>query len=248
LLKHIMNTRADISAAKAFIAGGSALPSLLAHAWLKVVGKPIFQGYGLTEATATVSIGPFDDFRHGTVGKPLEGVEIEIRNDKGRTLQVGQIGEILVRGPNVMKGYHRAGEATFATITHDGWLKTGDYGMINAEGHVTITGRKKDVIIVGGESVHPQELERVVAEVPGVGEAAVISGYNDMIGEFARVCVAPIPADRKQMTQAIMAHCHAKLAPFKVPRQVDYYEQLPRNVLGKVMKEELAAGPAAPAG
>jgi long-chain acyl-CoA synthetase len=238
----------DLSGVKAFVSGGAALPTPLAHAWKATTGAPIYQGYGLTETSPITSIGPLGVERVGSSGKPVSGVEVQIWGEDGQPLPVGEIGEVAVRGHNVMKGYYKNPEATAATIAPGGWLRSGDFGRLDEDGYVHITGRKKELIIVAGENVYPGEVEDVIAGVPGVMEIAVVAGYDDTRGEFVRAIVAPFPgdpetgappADKAKLEEAIMAACRANVAAYKVPRRVEFVEKLPRNATGKVLKREL---------
>jgi len=246
----------DLSAVRLMVSGGTALPASVYELWGKVSNAPLINGYGQTEASPLISCNTPKLNRFPSVGIPIRDVDVRIWDDEGKELPIGEIGEIVCRGPNVMLGYYKDPAATAKTVTGDGWLRTGDFGVLNEEGILTITGRKKELIIVSGENVHPLEVEEVIAEVPGVLEVAVVAGYDDLRGEFVRACVAPVtelaedgskkpkvPED--QLRDAIMDICRKRLAPHKVPRTVEFLPALPRNTLGKILKRELEKrGPA----
>jgi long-chain acyl-CoA synthetase len=225
---------------KLCVSGGSALPNALGAAWEQATGMSIYQGYGLTETSPVISVGPVGQNKAGAVGQPIEGVEVQIWDDAGKALPQGEIGEIVVRGHNVMKGYYKNQEATDQVIDSDGWFRTGDFGQLDPDGHIVVTGRKKELIIVAGENVYPGEIEELISTVPGVVEVAVVAGYDDTRGEFPRAVVVAFPGDEEgKLEEAINAACRDNLAPYKQPRVVEFIDALPRNALGKVLKREM---------
>lgn len=176
--------------------------------------------------------------RGGTVGFPLPGVGVRVRGEGEQDLPAGKIGGIEVHGPNVFKGYWRMPEKTREDFTADGWFKTGDVGLIDAQGYVTIVGRSKDLIISGGYNVYPAEIEGYINELPGVNESAVIGVPHPDFGEVG-VAVVTVKAGASVQAEAIVAALKAKLANFKIPKRCFVVDELPRNTMGKVQKNLL---------
>jgi acyl-CoA synthetase (AMP-forming)/AMP-acid ligase II len=206
--------------------------------------------YGLTESCGTVTVG---DRRADaqtiatTVGRAIEGTEVVVADQHGRELPAGQSGEVLVRGYNVMRGYFDDPAATAAAIDADGWLHTGDVGVLRADGLLRITDRIKDVLIVGGFNVYPAEVEQLIARHPAVSEAAVVGVPDDRLGEVCRAYVVPRRGAEIDPAE-IIGFCRDRLANFKVPRAVEIVSELPRNAAGKVLKYVLRGEAAAGAG
>ena len=204
------------------------------------------QVYGMTEASGAVTVLPVADHEDPAVahrlvsaGRPIAGVEIEIRDPATEEpVPVGEPGEIWVRCASLMSGYWGRPEATAATITPDGWLRSGDGGHMDADGYVYVTDRIKDMIISGGENIYPAEIERVLAEHPSVGDCAVIGVPDEQWGEVPKAVVVAAPGQTVD-AEALLAHCRAHLAAFKCPKSVDVLAELPRNPTGKVLKKDL---------
>jgi acyl-CoA synthetase (AMP-forming)/AMP-acid ligase II len=199
--------------------------------------------YGLTEACGTVTVGdPHGDAETivRTVGRAIEGTEVVIAGTDGGRLPAGESGEVLVRGYNVMRGYFGDPESTAATIDADGWLHTGDIGVLDPDGNLRITDRLKDMFIVGGFNVYPAEIEQLIARHPKVSEAAAVGVPDERLGEVCRAYVIPRPGAEIDQAE-IVAFCRERLANFKVPREVVVVPQLPRNAAGKVLKYVLRA-------
>ena len=233
----------DVSSVRFPISGGEPLPMTVAEAFEKRFGVPIFEGYGQTEAAPVVTLNTPDYRRPGTIGKAVPGVEVAIWDDQKRVLPVGDIGEIMVRGRNVMQGYHRLPEETGKTITN-GWLHTGDLGRLDSDGFVVITGRKKDLIISAGENIYPREIEEVVAQHPNVKEVAVIGVKDEVRGEVPKAFVIA----RENTTvndKELRAFCREKLANYKIPKYFEIVADLPRTPTGKVLKRMLPTTAAA---
>jgi long-chain acyl-CoA synthetase len=206
------------------------------------LGAPVRQAYGLTEANLTAINAPPDEAVPGSSGKPVSDVEIRIANDSGGEVPRGSLGEVLVRGPNVMAGYLDDKLAT-AHVMRGGWLHTGDIGLVDGEGRLTIVDRSKDLILRGGASIYPSEVERVLADHPGVDEVAVVGSHDDYYGEEVAaivVCRGSVTAD------ALDAWARERLAPYKVPRYYAFVAALPKSNSGKTLKrrlrDQLAAG------
>ena len=222
------------------ISGGEPLPVAIAEAFEKRFGVPIFEGYGQTEASPVISLNTPGKRKLGTVGPALPGVEIAIWDDDKRPVGAGVIGEIMVRGHSVMKGYYNLPDETLKTITSE-WLHTGDLGKIDDEGFVTITGRKKDLIISAGENIYPREIEEVLAQHPKVKEVAVIGVKDEVRGEVPKAFV--IPRDGMTVDDKELRHfCRENLAGYKVPRHIDVVPDLPRTPTGKILKRMLPKG------
>lgn len=227
----------DFSSVRFPISGGEPLPVAVAEAFQKRFGVDIFEGYGQTEAAPVVSLNVPGGRKLGTVGRALPGVRMAIWSDQKRPLPPGEIGEIMVRGKNVMAGYHRLEDETTRAITA-GWLHTGDLGQMDEDGYVTITGRKKDLIISAGENIYPREIEEALIEHPGVREVAVIGIPDEVRGEVPKAFVIGkegTALDDKQLR----AFCKKRIAAFKVPKVFEIVSDLPRNPTGKVLKRML---------
>ena len=224
-----------------FIAGSAPLLLETFNEWIERTGHTILERYGMSE-TIMLTSNPYDpaqgERRGGTVGLPLPGVGLRIRDDKGQPLPSGEIGNIEVKGPNVFKGYWRMPEKTADEFTTDLWFKTGDVGKVDADGYVTIVGRSKDLIISGGYNVYPAEIEGYVNEMPGVAESAVIGVRHADFGEAVVAVVVPKPGAALDAA-AITAELKARIANFKVPKAVFVADELPRNAMGKVQKNLL---------
>ncbi len=223
---------------KLAISGGEPLPRKTYDLMLEKTGIRLLEGYGMTETSPVISCDMPASHRVGTVGLPLPGVQVQIRSETGQVLPNTESGELYVRGPMVMKGYYNRPEETQAAIDKDGWFRTGDIVRIAEDGHIAITGRSKDLIIVGGENVYPREVEAVLEQHPDVQEAAVVGQPDVMRGEIIVGFV--IPNDGAEVTDTeLRAFCRERLASFKVPRQVFVRSSLPKGPSGKVLKREL---------
>jgi long-chain acyl-CoA synthetase len=219
------------------ISGGEPLPVAVAEAFEKRFGVPIFEGYGQTEASPVISLNVPGRRKPGTVGPPLPGVEIAIWDDNKNPVGPDVVGEIMVRGPNVMQGYFNLPEETSKTISRE-WLHTGDLGKMDAEGFVTITGRKKDLIISAGENIYPREIEEVLAQHPKVKEVAVIGVKDEVRGEVPKAFV--IAREGMTVDEKELRHfCREHLAGYKVPKHIDVVPDLPRTPTGKILKRML---------
>lgn len=228
----------DFSRLRLVLGGGMAVTPAVAERWQRVTGVPLVQAYGLTEASPAVSINPLGvkDFT-GSIGLPLPGTEIDIRDEAGVSLPLGELGEICVAGPQVMGGYWHQPEEDAQVFWADGYLRTGDLGYMDAAGYLWLKERCKDVILVSGFNVYPGEVEAVLAEHPGVSESAVVGRMDSRSGECVKAFV--VRRDPGLNEAALVAHCRARLAPYKVPRQVAFVESLPKNVVGKIMRRSL---------
>lgn len=227
----------NVSSVRFPISGGEPLPIAVAEAFEKRFGVHICEGYGQTEAAPVVTLNLPAKRKLGTVGLPLPGIEIEIWDEAKNPLPLETIGEIMVRGENVMEGYYRLPDETAKTITGD-WLHTGDLGKVDADGFVTITGRKKDLIISAGENIYPREIEEVLATHPKIKEVAVIGVKDEVRGEVPKAFLL-LHEGMAVEDKELRAFCREKLAGYKVPKHFEVLADLPRTPTGKVLKRLL---------
>ncbi len=219
-------------------AGGMALQASVAKRWQEVTGKPVIQGYGLTETSPALTFEPLGKTREGTIGVPLPSTDIVILDAGGQRLAVGETGEIAARGPQVMKGYWRKPDETAATMVGDYFL-TGDIGVMDADGYFRIVDRKKDMILVSGFNVYPNEVEDVLAAHPGVLEAAVIGVPDDAAGEAVKAFV--VLRDKGVTAEQLRAYCKEHLTGYKIPKRVVIRDELPKSNVGKILRKDLRA-------
>ncbi len=225
----------DFDQVRIAASGGEPLPATIHDLFRKRTGITLIEGYGMTETSPIISADLPDQPHPGTVGKPLPDVEIQLRDDSGNVVE--KEGELFVRGPLVMKGYYKREQETREVIDEQGWFRTGDIVRLE-DGYIRITGRAKDLIIVGGDNVYPREVEQVLESHPDVAEAAVIGRADASRGE---VVVAYVTAEdgTNLDADALRAHCREHLAGFKVPREIHVREEMPRGPTGKILKREL---------
>jgi len=227
----------DFSALKTTAAGGMAMQQAAAEQWEKITGCRVCEGFGMTETSPVVSMNPVDKIQLGTIGMPVPNTLVKIVDDHGVETPFGEPGEICVKGPQVMKGYWQRPEATAETIDSDGWLKTGDIGVIQPDGYIRIVDRKKDMILVSGFNVYPNEIEDVAALNPGVLESAAVGVPDDKSGEAVKLFV--VKKDPALTVEALMAHMRANLTGYKVPRHIVFRDDLPKTNVGKILRREL---------
>ena len=226
------------------VSGAAALEPEVARRFEECFGVPVWQGYGLTEASPAVatSLGTGRN-RPGSVGRPLPGVEVRLVDEDGDDVLAGDPGEIWVRGPNVFAGYWRDSEATAAVRSTDGWLRTGDIGVVGDEGDLFVVDRQKDLVIVSGFNVYPAEVERVLAEMEGVAEVVVLGRPDPDTGEAVEAVVVAEPG-AVLTEEDVRAHCLARLARYKCPTSVRFVPELPRGLAGKALRRALRGDPA----
>jgi long-chain acyl-CoA synthetase len=230
---------------KLSVAGGMALHGAVARKWKEVVGTPVIEGYGLTEASPVVSFNPVDRVKEGTIGIPFPSTDVRLVDEQGDPVATGQPGELICKGPQVMLGYWQRPEET-AKVLRDGWLYTGDVAQMDEEGYFKIVDRKKDMILVSGFNVYPNEVEDCLANHPGVREAAVIGVPDEHSGEAVKAFI--VKKDPGLNEESVIKHCRESLAGYKVPRQVEFRDDLPKSPIGKIIRRELRApAPAAAA-
>ena len=228
----------DFSHLKLTLGGGMAVQQPVAERWKKATGAPLLEAYGLTETSPAVCINPLNltEF-NGSIGLPIPSTEVSIQDEDGKMLPQGEAGELCVRGPQVMKGYWHREEDTAQSINKDGWLKTGDVAKMDADGYFRIVDRLKDMILVSGFNVFPNEIETVIAEHEGVLEVGVIGEENQKSGEIVKAVI--VKKDPKLTKDEIIAHCRERLTSYKVPKIVEFVQELPKTNVGKILRREL---------
>ncbi len=235
----------DFSQLRASQAGGMAASEGTAKQWQQVTGCPMIEGWGMSETCAIGTNNPVTSQHFtGSIGLPLPGIDITIKDDAGNDRPLGESGEICIRGPNVMAGYYNQPEETAKTFTADGFMRTGDIGVMDEQGYTRIIDRKKDMILVSGFNVFPNEIENVISLCPGVVECAAIGVPDEHSGEAVKVFV--VRNDPSLTEEAVIRHCHAHLTGYKCPRFVEFRDELPKTNVGKILRRELRS-PAAPA-
>jgi long-chain acyl-CoA synthetase len=228
----------DFSAWRLCISGGAPLPLSVVEAFEAQYGIPIYEGYGPTECAPVLTVNPpFGTRKLGSVGPPIPQVELRVVDDRGQTVPVGAVGEIVARGPNVMRGYLNRPAET-AEVLRDGWYHTGDLGRADADGYYYIVDRKKDLILVGGLNVYPREVELVLCAHPAVSEAAVVGMPDAIRGEAPKAFVI-LRDGQPAGAQELVQWCRQRLANYKVPRSIVVVPDLPRTVTGKILKSEI---------
>ena len=228
----------DFSKLKTSFGGGMATQKAVAEKWLKVTGCPLSEGYGLSETSPSLTCNPADTDRFsGTIGLPMPSTWLSIRDDDGNELPLGEAGEICAKGPQVMAGYWNRPDETAKVMTSDGYFRTGDIGVMTPDGHTKIVDRKKDMILVSGFNVYPNEIEEVIAGHPGVLECAVIGVPDAKSGEAVKAFV--VKKDPAVTAEDIIKFCGTQLTNYKVPKQIEFRTNLPKTNVGKILRREL---------
>ncbi|PYE22466.1 long-chain acyl-CoA synthetase [Paraburkholderia silvatlantica] len=244
LLDHAAFRQRDFSGLKLAMAGGMAMQKAVADRFRAVTGKPVVEGYGLTECSPIVSMNPVDiagadagqPHPEGSIGLPAPSTQVRFRKDDGTWASIGEAGELCVKGPQVMKGYWNRPDET-AKVFADGWLMTGDIGVMDARGYIRLVDRKKDMILVSGFNVYPNEIEDVVAMHPGVREVAAIGVPDPVLGERVKVFI--VKRDPALTEAALIQFCRQQLTGYKVPRIVEFRASLPQSTIGKILRRQL---------
>ncbi len=228
----------DFSNLKVTLGGGMAVQKAVAEKWRQVTGKPLIEAYGLTETSPAATINPLTLKEYnGSIGLPISSTEIAILDDNGVEVPHGQPGELCIRGPQVMKGYYNRPEETAQVMTPDGFLRTGDVAVMDEQGFFRIVDRKKDMILVSGFNVYPNEVEDVVAMHPGVLEVAAVGVPDERSGEAVKIFV--VKKDPALTAEAIIAHCRDNLTGYKIPHHVEFRTELPKTNVGKILRRAL---------
>ena len=231
----------DFSRLKLAVGGGMAMQRAVAERWRAATGVPVVEAYGLTETSPAAVANRLDQTEFtGSIGLPLPATEVSIRDDDGNEVGFDTPGELCVRGPQVMQGYWGRPDATAEVLSGDGWLRTGDMATIDEEGYLRIVDRKKDMIIVSGFNVYPNEIEDVVALHPGVLEVGAVGVPDEHSGEVPKIVV--VKKDPGLTSEALIEHCREQLTGYKIPRRVEFRDELPKTNVGKVLRRELRDG------
>ena len=230
----------DFSSLKVSLGGGMAVQKSVAERWKQVTHKPLIEAYGLTETSPAACINPMTlkDY-NGFIGLPIPSTDVEIKDDNGRTLPLGEIGEICIKGPQIMEGYWKRPEETAKVMTQDNYFRTGDLGFMNEQGFTKIVDRKKDMILVSGFNVYPNELEDVVCQNPKVLECAAIGIPDEKSGEVVKIFV--VKKDESLTTDELIKFCRDNLTSYKVPKMVEFRTELPKSNVGKILRKDLRA-------
>ena len=238
LINNAEFAKLDFSTLRLTLGGGMAVQEAVALRWKEVTGSPLIEAYGLTETSPAATINPLDlPAYNGSIGLPIPSTEAELRDDAGKAVPLGQPGELCIRGPQVMAGYWQRADETAKVIDKDGWLATGDVGVMDEHGYIRIVDRKKDMILVSGFNVYPNEIEAVLAMNPGVLECAAIGVPDKKSGEAVKLYV--VKKDPALTADAVLQYCRENLTAYKCPRDVEFRSELPKSNVGKILRREL---------
>ena len=242
LFNGLLNTEGfsalDFSSLKITLGGGMAVQESVADRWQQVTGCVLAEAYGLTETSPAVTINPLDLERYnGSIGLPIPNTEISIQDNDGRYLDVEEAGELCVRGPQVMQGYLNNPEETAKVLSEDGWLRTGDIAVVDQNGYVRIVDRKKDMILVSGFNVYPNEIEKVVVAHDGILEVAAVGVDDEESGEVVKLCI--VKKDPALTEDEVLNFCKDRLTRYKWPKHIEFYSELPKSNVGKILRRVL---------
>ncbi len=242
LFNGLMNTpgfeQIDFSALKLSLGGGMAVQQPVAERWKKLTGVPILEAYGLTETSPAVCINPLTQKEYnGSIGLPVPSTEVSVQDENGNLLAQGETGELCVRGPQVMKGYWQRPDETAKVLSSDGWLKTGDVALMDEQGFFRIVDRLKDMILVSGFNVYPNEIETIIASHEGVLEVGVIGEPDEKCGEVVKAVI--VKKDPALDEASVLAHCKENLTGYKLPKIIEFRDELPKTNVGKILRREL---------
>lgn len=228
----------DFSSLKVALGGGMAVQKSVADKWKQVTKRPLIEAYGLTETSPAACINPMTlrDY-NSFIGLPIPSTDVEIKDDNGRTLPLGEIGEICIKGPQIMEGYWQRPEETAKVMTQDNFFRTGDLGFMNEQGFTKIVDRKKDMILVSGFNVYPNELEDVVCQNPKVLECAAIGIPDEKSGEVVKIFV--VKKDESLTTDELIKFCRDNMTSYKVPKMIEFRKELPKSNVGKILRKDL---------
>ena len=239
LLMHPKIAEVDFSNLRVAVGGGAAVLPTTSAKWKTLTGKDILEGYGLSETSPILTINPMTATGFSaTVGLPLPSTDIKLLDEDNKEVAIGEPGEICAKGPQVMSGYWQKPDANAAAFTPDGYFRTGDVGVFDQRGFLKIVDRKKDMIIVSGFNVYPNEVEAVAAACAGVAECACVGKPDEKTGEAVQLFVSKAPG--ASLTEAeLLAHCRRELAAYKVPKEIRFLEALPKSTVGKILRKDL---------
>jgi long-chain acyl-CoA synthetase len=245
MLNHPERDRVDLSSVRLCVSGGAAMPVEVMRSFEEAFGAEVLEGYGLSETSPVASFNhPHRERKPGSIGTPIEGVEMKVVDEDGKDLPQGEVGEIAIRGHNVMKGYWRRPDAT-DEVMRDGWFHTGDMAHVDEDGYFFIVDRKKDMIIRGGYNVYPREIEEVLYEHPAVSQAAVVAVPDEAMGEEVGAAVALKPGQEVEAAE-LTAFVKERVAAYKYPRRIWFVDDLPKGPTGKILKREIDVPEPAP--
>lgn len=238
LLNNPEFAKLDFSKLKVALGGGMAVQRAVAEKWKEVTKVPLIEAYGLTETSPAACINPMNlaDY-NGFIGIPIPSTEVEIKDESGVTVNNGEVGEVCIKGPQVMQGYYNRPDETAKVLTNDGWLKTGDMGYMNENGYIKLVDRKKDMILVSGFNVYPNEIEDVLATHPKILESAAVGIPDSVSGEIVKVFI--VKKDTSLTEKEVIEHCKVHLTGYKVPKKVEFRADLPKTNVGKILRREL---------
>ncbi|WBG92381.1 long-chain-fatty-acid--CoA ligase FadD [Pantoea piersonii] len=237
LLNDAQFNKLDFSTLRLSAGGGMAVQKAVAERWEKLTGHYLLEGYGLTECSPLVSVNPYDITEHtGSIGLPVPSTDVRVVDDQGNDVVPGEPGELWIRGPQVMAGYWQRPDAT-EEVLKNGWLLSGDIVTVDAQGFIRIVDRKKDMILVSGFNVYPNEIEDVLMQHPKVREAAAIGVPSDLSGEAVKVCI--VKKDASLTKEELLDHCRRQLTGYKVPKIIEFRDELPKSNVGKILRREL---------
>ena len=238
LCNHPRINEVNFKPLKLTVSGGAALTSTVAQHWQNITGCTISEGYGLSETSPVVTLNTPGQEQIGTIGQPLMGTQVEIWNEQGEEVTQGEVGELVVKGPQVMQGYWLQQQETEKVLSHDGWFKTGDIALLKPDGFFQIVDRKKDMIIVSGFNVYPNEVENILMSHPAIIESAVIGEFCDKSGELVSAFI--VKATNMDISVAeVIEHCREFLTPYKVPKKFTFLDELPKSSVGKILRKDL---------
>ncbi len=227
----------DFSSLKITVGGGMAVQTAVAQKWKAITGCTLSEGYGMTESSPVATVNPIDGTaRLGSIGLPIPSTSLRVIDEAGNPLPAGEVGELQIQGPQVMKGYYNKFQETEAAIV-DGWLNTGDIGLMEADGYFRIVDRKKDMILVSGFNVYPNEIEDVICTHPKVLECAAVGKQDDKSGEVVRVCI--VKSDKSLTEKDVIEFCKENMTGYKVPKVVEFFDELPKSNVGKILRRKL---------
>ena len=238
MMNHPTFKNIDFSNLRLVVGGAMAVQRVVAERWQKLTGAPLLEGYGLTETSPLVSVVPLNATEYtGSIGLPAPSTDVSIRDKVGNELGIGERGELYIKGPQVMKGYWKRPDETAKVLSEDGWLRTGDVATIDEKGFLRIVDRIKDMIVVSGFNVYPNEVEDVIAHHPGVLEVGVVGVPHEVSGEMVKAFI--VKKDPDLQVESIIAHCRQHLTAYKIPKRVEFREELPKSPIGKILRREL---------
>jgi len=238
LLNHPKFKEIDFSKLKLALSGGMALQKSVSLRWGEMTKKRVLEAYGLTETSPAATINPmYLEGYNGSIGLPLSSTDVSIRDDSGKEVAIGSSGELCIKGPQVMAGYWNRPDETAQVFTEDGYLKTGDIARMDEQGFIYLVDRKKDLILVSGFNVYPNEVEQIIGLHPGVLEVGVVGVTDDESGERVKACI--VKKDPELTKEAVIAHCREHLTAYKIPKIVEFFDELPKTNVGKILRRAL---------